>query len=62
MTDATLKLEQESLHATELLKGKVIAAVMRHRENEVLIQFTDGTRLFLDHTPIGVELSITGGS
>ena len=60
MPGAKVNLEQEALRATEMLKGKIVAAVIRHRESEVLIQFTDGTRLFVDQTPVGVELSITG--
>ncbi|MGZ8271864.1 MAG: hypothetical protein ACXW1T_11585 [Methylophilus sp.] len=61
MTDSISKLEQEATRATKLLKGKVVAAVIRHQNSEVLIQFTDGTRLFVDKNPLGVELSITGG-
>ena len=56
-----MNLEQEAERATELLKGKVVAKVMRHRAKEVCIEFTDGTRLFVDHNPDNVELSITGG-
>ena len=53
-------LEQESAHATEMLSGKIVAKIVRHRETEVLIEFTDGTRLFVDQSDRGVELSITG--
>ena len=42
-----------------MLKGKIISAVYRHGENEVLIQFTDGTRFFIDKNQSGLELSIT---
>jgi hypothetical protein len=52
-------LESEGRRATELLKGKVVSAIWRHRNGEVAIEFTDGTRLFVDHTQDGVELSIT---
>lgn len=51
-------LEAHALRATELLAGKVAEAVTRHRENEVVIQFTDGTRLFVDSEKT-LELSIT---
>lgn len=54
------KLEVEAQRATDLLKGKVISIVWRHRKGEVGIEFTDGTRLFVEHTQDGVELSITG--
>ena len=56
-----MNLEQEAERATELLRGKVVAKVMRHRAKEVCIEFADGTRLFVDHQPDKVELSITGG-
>ena len=56
----TMSLEQESDRATQLLSGKVVARVVRHREAEVLVEFTDGTRLFVDCSGTGVELSITG--
>jgi len=51
-------LEAEALRTTELLVGKVVASISRHRETELLVQFTDGTRLFVGaDTPL--ELSIT---
>jgi hypothetical protein len=56
-----MDLEQEAERATDLLKGKVVAKVIRRRAKEVCIEFTDGTRLFVDHKPDNVELSITGG-
>jgi len=57
----TMSLKQEAERATELFKGKVVCKVMRHRAKEVCIEFTDGTRLYVDHHPDNVELSITGG-
>jgi len=54
-----LELEKEAWEATEMLKGKTVEIVRRHRENEMSIQFADGTRLFVNQTPTGVELSIT---
>ncbi len=59
MESKPLTLEQEADRATELLKGKVVSIVWRHREGEIGIQFTDGTRLFVDHIPTGLEISIT---
>lgn len=56
-----MNLEQEAERATELLRGRVVAEVMRHRAKEVCIEFADGTRLFVNHKPDDVELSITGG-
>jgi hypothetical protein len=57
--DASLSKEAE--RATELLRGKEVATVWRHRKGEVVIEFEDGTRLFVDWTQDGVELSITNG-
>jgi len=54
------ELEDEASRATALLAGKVLRRVWRHREREVAIEFTDGSRLFVDRTASGVELSITG--
>lgn len=56
-----MTLEEESMLATEMLSGKVVARVVRHRETEVLVEFTDGTRLFVDRSTNGVEVSITEG-
>jgi hypothetical protein len=56
------QLEQESIQATEILQGKVVSRVIRHRETEVLVEFADQCRLFVDRTQGGVELSITGGT
>ena len=57
MTD----LNAEAERATELLGGKVVSRVTRHRAGEVCVEFTDGTRLFVDRADEGVELTITGG-
>ena len=53
-------LETEARHATDLLRGKVVRLVWRHRPREVGIEFTDGTRLFVT-AQSELELSITGG-
>ncbi len=55
-------LAQEAMRATQMLKGKVVARIARHRDTEVLVEFTDGTRLFVDRSDSAVELSITGGA
>ena len=59
-----MNLVEESERATEMLKGKVVALVMRNRAEEVLIEFVDGTRLYIDgsETEAGIELSSTGGA
>ena len=53
-------LSEQAMRATEALQGKVVARIARHRETEVLVEFADGTRLFIDRSGPGVELSITG--
>lgn len=53
------ELKAEAKRATEILKGKVVLAVWRHTEKQLGIQFTDGTRVFVDHAPSCVEVSIT---
>jgi hypothetical protein len=62
MKDEKKSLESESQRATDMLKGKVVQTVWRHRSGEVGIQFTDGTRFFIDTKEGSIELSITGGS
>jgi hypothetical protein len=57
----SMTLEKESERATDILSGKVLARLVRHRESEVLIEFTDGTRLFVDASTDGLELSIQEG-
>lgn len=59
MTDKIKHLGEESEKASTLLRGKVVAAVVRHRPTEVLLEFTDGTRLFVDIAGETLELSIT---
>jgi hypothetical protein len=55
-------LKSEAERATRLLQGKAVSKVRRHHPAEVLIEFSDGTRLFVDKTNDGVELSITGAA
>ncbi len=52
-------LKKEAREATKMLKGKIVEKVWRHRPKEIGIQFTDGTRLFVDMETDGLELSIT---
>jgi len=55
-----MDLNEEAKRATDMLKNKKIEMILRHHKNEITIQFTDGSRLFIDQTPDGLELSITG--
>jgi hypothetical protein len=57
ITESELKSEARQL--TRHLKGKIIEKVWRHRFNEFGIQFTDGTRLFVDISKGGLETSLT---
>lgn len=54
-----MDIENEAKEATKLLEGKIVSNVFRHRIEEVGIEFTDGTRLFIDIKAEGLELSIT---
>jgi diphthamide synthase subunit DPH2 len=56
-----MDLDTEAERATELLKNKVVDKVTRHRAKEVCVEFTDGTRLYVDHNADDIELSITDG-
>lgn len=60
--ERVMDLDAESEHATELLKGKIVARVVRHRAEEVCVEFADGTRLYVDRSDDGVELSVTSGN
>ena len=55
-----MTLEDEEKRATEMLAGKIVSAVRRHRANELIVEFTDGTRMFVDAPREPIELSITG--
>lgn len=57
-----MDLKAEAKRASEMLKGKVVAGVTRHRANEVCLEFTDGSRIYVDRKSEGegLELSITG--
>jgi hypothetical protein len=52
-------LAHHSAETTTALAGKVVARIVRHRQSEVLIEFTDGSRLFADAPSAALELSIT---
>ena len=54
-------LAEEARAATDLLRGKEVKQVLRHRSGEVLVEFDDGTRLFVNASSGEVELSVTAG-
>jgi hypothetical protein len=52
--------EEEAAVATRMLRTKVVSRVERFQPREVLVEFTDGIRLFVEATADGdLELSIT---
>lgn len=57
--DPLSPIEDEARRATDMLRGRVIKQVWRHRPGEVGIEFEDGARLIVDSST-ALELSITG--
>ena len=55
-----MNLDEEERRATEMLVGRTVRLVRRHHAKEVMVEFTDGTRLFVDAQIDRVALSITG--
>jgi hypothetical protein len=53
------ELEAEAVRATDLLRSKIVAHISRPRIGEVMVQFTDGTRLFVDGSKGSIEISVT---
>ena len=51
-------LAQDSERLTAMLGNKQLTRVMRHRREEVLLEFVDGTRLYVDSAD-PLEFSIT---
>ena len=51
-------LEAEAQDLTRLLGGKIVRSVWRHRPREFGIEFTDGTRIFIDAQTDGLETSL----
>ncbi len=60
--DPQKQLRKVEKRATKLLKGKVVKKILRHRKEEVGIEFEDGTRFFIDwrESENELDLSITG--
>lgn len=53
-------LEEDSREVTKLLKGRKVKTVVLNKRTEVLIEFQDGARLFIDVNKEALELSVTG--
>ena len=56
-----LSLQEEATRLSQLLKGKTVRIVRRHRLTELLIEFEDGARLYVDRSDSGLEFSVTDG-
>jgi len=52
-------LEDEAKRIEELFRDKTVKVVRRHRPTEVMIEFNDGTRLFVDAISDGLDVSVT---
>ncbi len=57
MDEDLARLEQEARSLSHELKGKVVAGVLRQRDREAIIQFADGSRLYIEAGASGIELA-----
>ncbi len=55
-----MNLEDESGRLTDLLRGKTVRQARRKKAGELLIDFDDGSRLFVNAQGSEIELSVTG--
>ena len=61
MSDNIPKLKREAERCTAYLIGKRVTVVRRYSKKGLLVEFSDGTRLYADAMPSGeLELSIEG--
>ncbi|HKR62928.1 MAG TPA: hypothetical protein VJZ00_04285 [Thermoanaerobaculia bacterium] len=51
-------LSREARALARFVAGKTVKQIWRDRPGELGIEFTDGTRLFVDHVASGLELSV----
>jgi hypothetical protein len=59
MAERSATLKDEAARAAKLLAGKVVSSVKRPTEQTLLVEFKDGTRLFVDTVAGRLELSVT---
>ena len=59
-SDPKKRLKKEEQRASKLLNGKVVKEIRRHRQEEVVIVFSDGTTFFIDWRDGEFDLSVTG--
>jgi hypothetical protein len=55
----TIDLETDAERMSRLLRGKAVRVVKRHRIGEVLLEFNDGTRFFVNAIADRLDFSIT---
>lgn len=55
-----MNLAEEEKRLNELLKGKTVLRIVRNRPKEILVEFDDATRLFVNHEDDALDLSVTG--
>ncbi len=60
MNEDLAQLEQQARHATEQCRGKTVSAILHPRDREVVVQFADGTRLYIEAKAEGMALSFSG--
>jgi hypothetical protein len=54
-----MSLAEEAERMMELLAGKIVAKVFLPRDGEVVVEFSDLTRLFVNARGDRIEISIT---
>jgi hypothetical protein len=55
-----MERNEEQKRMTSLLKGKTVKRILRPRQSEVVIDFTDGERFIIEIQKNELEFSITG--
>lgn len=54
-------LDKEAENIKSILDGKIISDIKRFNTDEILLQFSDGTRFYINKKDPGLEFSITDG-
>jgi len=53
-----MTLDEAAMRLRQLLGGKVVKTVYRHRRNEIVVEFSDGSSMIVD-APSDLEISVT---
>lgn len=53
-----MTLDEEATRLKELLSDKVVTNVVRHRADEIVVEFSDGSRMIVD-AQSDLEISVT---